>query len=161
MSKKKNSKPDIEEIGDRLRQLRGGTIQREWAKLNKITASYVSQTEQGTVKPSLSYLVSVSDGAGINIHWLVTGKGPKFLLDDDGATEYENLARALFAQFSKKYPPLAESLEDLFIKRDSEAFELWGFVYQLSPMQRRALLALLSDPRTQERTKRAKGERSS
>ncbi|MGC9361998.1 MAG: helix-turn-helix domain-containing protein [Candidatus Syntrophosphaera sp.] len=67
-------------LGDRMRSLRRKLklTQLELADTLKIKASAISQMESNKIKPSLDTLKTLSTVYGINLHWLITGRGSMF-----------------------------------------------------------------------------------
>ncbi|MBW6513695.1 MAG: XRE family transcriptional regulator [Candidatus Syntrophosphaera sp.] len=67
-------------IGDRIKSLRKQLklSQKELADSLKINASAISQMESNKIKPSLQTLALLAKAHGVNLHWMITGKGPMF-----------------------------------------------------------------------------------
>jgi len=68
---------NYQEIGARIRGLRGGARQKDWAVKLGCDQGYVSQVENGVTKPSLAFLSGVASITGASIDWMLTGQGPK------------------------------------------------------------------------------------
>lgn len=69
---------DMETIGERLKQLRGGLTQPEMARIAGTSKQYVSQLESGRNQtPNPIYLDAWARHFGVAFQWLLTGKGPK------------------------------------------------------------------------------------
>lgn len=67
-------------IGDRLKQLRteAGLTQEAFAAIAKTTKQYVSQLESGKNQvPGPEYLDRWARHYGVNLHWLLTGRGQR------------------------------------------------------------------------------------
>jgi len=66
-----------QEIGRRIRDLRGKARQKDWAVKIGCDQGYISQVENGVTKPSLAFLKGVVSITGASIDWMLTGRGPK------------------------------------------------------------------------------------
>lgn len=62
-------------IGERLRKIRGGLRQSEFAALVGSSQSGISAYEKGQRKPDYETLMRVSKIFGISLEWLLTGEG--------------------------------------------------------------------------------------
>lgn len=62
-----------QEIGRRIRSLRGGDRQKDWAVRLGCDQGYISQVENGVTKPSLAFLKGVSSISNASIDWILTG----------------------------------------------------------------------------------------
>ena len=67
-----------QEIGKRIRELRGKERQKDWATKIGCDQGYISQVENGVTKPSLAFLKGVASLTNASIDWVLTGKGDKF-----------------------------------------------------------------------------------
>ncbi len=67
-----------QEIGKRIRELRGNDRQKDWASRIGCDQGYISQVENGVTKPSLAFLKSVSSMTNASIDWILTGRGDKW-----------------------------------------------------------------------------------
>ncbi|MHB8173952.1 MAG: helix-turn-helix domain-containing protein [Nitrospirota bacterium] len=67
-----------QEIGKRIRELRGNDRQKDWATKIGCDQGYISQVENGVTKPSLAFLKSVSGMTNSSIDWILTGRGDKW-----------------------------------------------------------------------------------
>ena len=65
------------DIGKRIRQLRDSVnpSQISFAKILRCSNTYLSDIERGRTKPSLEFLLSVSENTTCDLHWLLTGEG--------------------------------------------------------------------------------------
>src|SRR5512143_624334 len=81
-----------EEIGRRIRELRGKERQKDWAAKIGCDQGYISQVENGVTKPSLAFLKAVSNMTGTSIDWVLTGaKTPKVTSEAAaGGAEYSS-----------------------------------------------------------------------
>ena len=66
-----------QEIGRRIRELRGNDRQKDWASRIGCDQGYISQVENGVTKPSLAFLKGVASMTNASIDWILTGKGEK------------------------------------------------------------------------------------
>ena len=66
-----------QEIGNRIRELRGRERQKDWAARIGCDQGYISQVENGVTKPSLSFLKGVATISCASIDWILTGRGLK------------------------------------------------------------------------------------
>ena len=66
-----------QEIGKRIRELRGNDRQKDWASRIGCDQGYISQVENGVTKPSLAFLKSISGMTNGSIDWVLTGRGDK------------------------------------------------------------------------------------
>lgn len=64
---------DLKEIGQRIRKLRGGDNQTEFAKMLEVTQGQLSRYEAGTASPSLDVLVRLRKNKGRTIDWILIG----------------------------------------------------------------------------------------
>lgn len=64
----------IEAIGKRLRTVRGNLSQKSFGEAVGISRSYVSDVENGRVKPSLEYLVAVAEHYDVSLDWVLLGR---------------------------------------------------------------------------------------
>ncbi|MBI5190414.1 MAG: helix-turn-helix transcriptional regulator [Nitrospirae bacterium] len=66
-----------DEIGARIRDLRGKDRQKDWATRIGCDQGYISQVENGVTKPSLSFLKGVATITNASIDWILTGRGQR------------------------------------------------------------------------------------
>lgn len=66
-------------IAKRITSLRGEKTQKEFSDILGITQSHLSQFELGKVKPTTDFYVAVADVLNVNLNWLLTGKGDKYV----------------------------------------------------------------------------------
>jgi len=76
-----------QEIGKRIRELRGNERQKNWAAKIGCDQGYISQVENGVTKPSLAFLKGVASMTNASIDWILTGRGDKMGVVDP----YRNL----------------------------------------------------------------------
>ncbi|WP_457571282.1 helix-turn-helix domain-containing protein [Desulfovulcanus sp.] len=67
------------EIGLRIKNVRGKLNQSEFATMLGVHRSTLSRYERGEFEPSIDFLDHLCSNFGININWLLFGKGPKCL----------------------------------------------------------------------------------
>jgi transcriptional regulator with XRE-family HTH domain len=75
MSHRNRPKPDLTEIGLRIRGLRGDTRQEEFALQLGVSQGQLSKVERGKVAPSLDILLGVATKFGKSLDWIVKGDG--------------------------------------------------------------------------------------
>jgi transcriptional regulator with XRE-family HTH domain len=75
MSHRNKPKPDLEEIGSRIRGLRGDMRQDELASQLGISQGQLSKIERGQVAPTLEILLGVATKFGKSLDWIVSGGG--------------------------------------------------------------------------------------
>jgi transcriptional regulator with XRE-family HTH domain len=63
-----------EDIGLRIRAIRGERSQKEFAKITGATQSYISDLERGKCFPSVTFLARLSELSGRSYDWILTGK---------------------------------------------------------------------------------------
>jgi transcriptional regulator with XRE-family HTH domain len=69
------SKPDLNAIGRRIRQIRGFEMRQvELAKVLGITQAQFSKYERGQNAPTLELLLKLKRFSGKSIDWIVTGE---------------------------------------------------------------------------------------
>ena len=79
MSTKKRTSPrdpvvQWEDLTRRLREIRGGVSQVDFAKALGVRQNDVSRYETGRLRPPLGYLVMVAQYGKVSLDWLITGK---------------------------------------------------------------------------------------
>lgn len=77
-----------EEIGARIKELRGKDRQKDWATRIGCDQGYISQVENGVTKPSLSFLKGVAGITNASIDWILTGRGQKKAVQPAPSHEY-------------------------------------------------------------------------
>jgi transcriptional regulator with XRE-family HTH domain len=75
MSRSNKPKPDLGEIGLRIRGLRGDVRQEELALQLGVSQSQLSKIERGKVPPTLEILLGLAVRFGKSLDWIVTGHG--------------------------------------------------------------------------------------
>ncbi|MGA2193132.1 MAG: helix-turn-helix transcriptional regulator [Nitrospirota bacterium] len=71
----------FQEIGKRIRELRGNDRQKDWAARIGCDQGYISQVENGVTKPSLAFLRQVTVLTNASIDWILTGRGEKLRIE--------------------------------------------------------------------------------
>ena len=75
MPRKSSRKPNLTAIGKRIRQLRGGERQNDFAPVGLgITQGQLSKIERGKVAPSVEVLLRLRDLFRKKVDWILTGK---------------------------------------------------------------------------------------
>lgn len=73
-SKQARFVPDLKSVGSRIRSLRAGILQEEFASQLGISQAQLSKIERGRVAPTLEVLVALAARFGKSLDWIVTGK---------------------------------------------------------------------------------------
>ena len=81
-------------LGERLRLVRGAESQKAFAAALGVHENTVSNAERRN-SATQDYLLRIADERGINLHWLLTGRGAMRLEDPDGSLLAEKLSLAL------------------------------------------------------------------
>ena len=66
---------DLRAIGRRIRQLRGGATQEEFARALRISQAQLSKYELGQSAPPLGVLAKLAERLDKSVDWILTGKG--------------------------------------------------------------------------------------
>lgn len=64
---------DKQELGSRIRLIRGDRSQKEFARIMKCTQSHLSALELGKSSPSVDFLNRLAVVSGRSYNWLLTG----------------------------------------------------------------------------------------
>ena len=72
--RKSVSELDWEEIGNRLRELRGVLTQTQFGDQLGVPQNIVSRYERASVRPPIEYLVLAARHRGVTLDWLLLGK---------------------------------------------------------------------------------------
>jgi len=75
---RKRAKEYTKRIAARLAQIRGGRSQRSFALSLGVNQQNINRYERGTI-PSAEFLTILLLKERVNINWLLTGKGNKYL----------------------------------------------------------------------------------
>jgi len=75
MSLRNKPKPDLKEIGLRIRGLRGDMRQEELASQLGVSQGQLSKVERGKVAPTFEILLGVATKFGKSLDWIVRGDG--------------------------------------------------------------------------------------
>lgn len=127
------------EIGKRLLSIRGALDQRAFARHVHVSQQAISNYERGNLPNSWSFLRQVHEDFGINLNWLVTGRGGR--VTDEG----------MAAGLADNRPPLwaREFLEDpLFHETDRTELLLHLYFLYLATEPVDARARLIADLRT-------------
>ena len=68
-------------IGERIRELRGNESQAQWESRFGVTRNTIRRYESGKNPPDTDFITALCEAYNVNAHWLVTGKGQKYLND--------------------------------------------------------------------------------
>jgi transcriptional regulator with XRE-family HTH domain len=107
MSRKSKVTFDSPGVWDRIRQVLGTSNAPEIARKFGITKQSVYERQRGNL-PRLNTLADIAEENGISLHWLITGKGPKQLLDE----ENKGSSKAVFIVFNEADRQLAQELAE-------------------------------------------------
>jgi transcriptional regulator with XRE-family HTH domain len=75
MFPRNKAKPDLREIGLRIRGLRGDMRQEELASQMGVSQGQLSKVERGKVAPTLELLLGVATKFSKSLDWIVRGAG--------------------------------------------------------------------------------------
>src|ERR1035437_3135065 len=75
----------LNNIGERLREIRlqSALNVSELSRMISIPYKSISNYEKGERKPTVEYLALISEHLSANLEWLLFGKGPMFITEDD------------------------------------------------------------------------------
>lgn len=96
-----------EEIGNRIKEIRGGLTYKEFAGKLGVSAGFVNGIEKGVKKPSAEMLFSMVNIFSVNLNWLLTGEGLKhrtYPQEETTPSQVDPLERALLAMFRELSP---------------------------------------------------------
>lgn len=127
------------EIGKRLLSIRGALDQRAFARHVSVSQQAISNYERGNLPASWSFLRKVHEDFGINVNWLLTGRGAR--VTDE----------AMAAGLADNRPPLwaRDFLEDpLFSETDRTELLLHLYFLYLATEPVDARARLVGDLRT-------------
>ncbi len=62
-------------IGERIRELRAGRTQEEFARLMGVSQAQLSKYELGQSAPPLGFLTRIARDSGRSVDWILMGKG--------------------------------------------------------------------------------------
>ena len=72
--RRSDSEVDLREVGGRIRRLRAGTTQEEFASLLGISQAQLSKYELGQSAPPLGVLIRLAEKYGKSTDWILTGR---------------------------------------------------------------------------------------
>ena len=72
--RRSDSEVDLRGVGARIRQLRGGITQEEFADVLGISQAQLSKYELGQSAPPLGVLIRLADKCGKSTDWILTGR---------------------------------------------------------------------------------------
>lgn len=81
-------------LGERLKLVRGTASQKAFAAELDVHENTVSNAERRNSAPQ-EYLLKIAQARGINLHWLLTGRGATRIEETDGSLLQEKLSLAL------------------------------------------------------------------
>jgi DNA-binding XRE family transcriptional regulator len=72
--RRSDSEVDLRDVGGRIRQLRAGTTQEEFASVLGISQAQLSKYELGQSAPPLGVLIKLAEKYGKSTDWILTGR---------------------------------------------------------------------------------------
>jgi DNA-binding XRE family transcriptional regulator len=72
--RRSDSDVDLRGVGGRIRQLRAGTTQEEFASVLGISQAQLSKYELGQSAPALGVLIRLAERYGKSTDWILTGR---------------------------------------------------------------------------------------
>ena len=72
--RRSDSEVDLRGVGGRIRQLREGTTQEEFASALGISQAQLSKYELGQSAPPLGVLIRLAEKCGRSTDWILTGR---------------------------------------------------------------------------------------
>lgn len=126
---------DYQQVGKRLKLVRGRLTQEAFASSLGVSASYVKKTELGG-KPSLKYLTNIAAGYSVSLDWLLLGNDTgktadasgipsKIILENSTAYQTEvNLQNPLTAE-DPELAEMVKTLTDIMNSGDPD-LRAWG-----------------------------------
>jgi transcriptional regulator with XRE-family HTH domain len=106
---------NYEDIGIRLKHIRGNITQKDFGNQFSVSKSYVNNIEHGS-KPSLEFLTNVATSFDVSLDWIILGKQlsiPEFIKCTgriQGTTLEENSLRTELLQMFDALTPDAQAL---------------------------------------------------
>jgi transcriptional regulator with XRE-family HTH domain len=91
-------------LGDRLKLVRGTVSQKAFAAELSVHENTVSNAERRDSAPQ-EYLLKLAGVRGVNLHWLLTGRGAMRIGDVDASLLLEKLSLALADALRVAYGP--------------------------------------------------------
>lgn len=91
-------------LGERLKLVRGTTSQKAFASELRVHENTVSNAERRD-SATQELLLRIADARGINLHWLLTGRGAIRIAVDDSSLFGEKLSLALADALRVAYGP--------------------------------------------------------
>ena len=85
-------------IGDRLRQIRliRKMSQNELAEATDLSASFISNIEQGKQAMSVKALIAIAQVLDVSTDWLLLGKGRPFVSENEILAEFDGTVTEIF-----------------------------------------------------------------
>lgn len=68
-----------EDIGNRIKEIRGSMSQAAFSKELNVTQSTIARYEKGSRSPDAEFLLLIKKYYDINPNWLISGEEPKFI----------------------------------------------------------------------------------
>lgn len=110
-------------LGERLRALRKNLklSQVELGEKIRVKASAISQMETGRINPSVETMLNLSKLYGVNLHWLITGKGSMYDVVGDAEGSTERKLQKIRSFLSEELTSLVRAREE---DADRTAYEM-------------------------------------
>src|SRR6266852_5012539 len=123
MSHRDRPKPDLRQIGLRIRGLRGDMRQEELASQLGVSQSQLSKVERGNGAPTLEILLGMAIKFGKSLDWIVKGDGSQGTARNSRkrATAWGPVTE-IITRITRPYPPSADERGALITK---ELFDIW------------------------------------
>lgn len=103
------------DISERIKFLRGGKLQKEYAEYLGIGKSLISDYETGRTKPTSEVLNIICEKDNVNLNWLLTGKGYPYIRDhtpDEFGHSVVNESISEYLASNKEKDALIEKLKE-------------------------------------------------
>jgi transcriptional regulator with XRE-family HTH domain len=113
-------------IGERIRKLRKivGLTQIQFGKILKTPDSNIRKWEKGEALPNVEKLLLMQQNFGVNLNWLLTGKGKMFLEEDrDNRIDKEILNLLNNEPDVEKKKALLEFLKKVWVSEQHSSLE--------------------------------------
>jgi len=100
-------------IGDRIKMVRGTLTQKQFALKIGAGQRSIYSWEVGHAAPGAKSLEAIHRVFGVDIHWLLTGEGERYIKKDDSQENDLPQAHESLAEYSADAPGLGQAVEML------------------------------------------------
>ncbi len=107
------------EVGKRIRKIRGGLTQKQFAEILGIKQNYVSRYERGRIPPP-EVLVKIAEFGNVSIDWILVGR--------------EKVSEKMGLQIAEEYANYREEELDAALQK---------LIMKLTPEEKRALIKII------------------